>query len=597
MHSFAGVILHTAGVRTVTAADTIGGLTASTTLRLGTGPATMLWLENPTSQNAGVAFTVRAVAKDAWSNTITSYRGTVALTSTDPRAVLPTPWTYTGSDAGSHVFPVTLVTSPWSGLIASDPALPSVRVNVVVRPGPLATLGLTAPSAVTTGVRFPLTVSASDVWGNAVPYVGTVAFSSTDGGAGGWFTPAAYRFSTADNGTVTFSGLQGVVLATPGSRTITVRDVVDPALTASVTVAARLPVGHALYAWGANDWGQLGTGTTSTALSPARVGTDSTWARVSVGGNHTLAIKTDGTLWAWGSNNDGELGDGTRTARSTPVRIGSTNQWAWVSAGPAHSLALKRDGTMWGWGRNWTGQLGNGTTTGRLSPVRIGTGTHWVMVSTAGGYALGLQSDGTLWAWGDNASGVLGDGTLTRRLSPVRIGTESTWVSVSAGGLHTVAVRSDSTLWGWGSNDYGQLGDGTRISQRRPVQISADRHWSAAEAGGAFTLGLGGYYTSRSVLAWGHNDTGQLGDGTTTDRLTPTYLPRNAWWKAQVLVAGDSDGLVVTTGGALVGWGKNFFGELGDGTTSMRPTPLRIGSSNRWTDVATDFSHSVGLRD
>lgn len=468
--------------------------------------------------------------------------------------------------------------------------------------GPAVVLQVQVPATVTTGVRFPVTITAVDAAGStATSYRGTVALTSTDAGAGGWFTPSTHQFVAGNAGTVTFSGLTGAVLATPGTRTITVRDVANPAIAGSTQVSVRLPAGHGLYAWGANDWGELGTGTTTASLSPVRVGTQSTWARVDVGGHHTVAIKSDGTLWAWGINSDGELGDGTRTARTAPVRIGSTNQWAWVSAGPSHTLALKRDGTLWGWGRNWSGQLGDGSTTSRLSPVRIGTDNHWVMVSTGPAHTLALKSDGTLWAWGRNWNGRLGDGTFTERLSPVKVGTGARWVQVSAGGDHSLAVRSDSTLWAWGANDYGQLGDGTTNDRSRPLQIAQKftYPWFAASAGSLFSLALTGkaVWGYGGVAAWGRNDVGQLGVGDTTDRLVPTYLPRNGWWSARTVVAGDQQGFVVTTGGALVAWGKNYFGELGDGTTTMRPTPVRIGTSTRWWDVATDFSHSVGLRD
>lgn len=595
VHTFVGLTLHTAGSRTVSAADTVAvGLAGTATVRVLTGPVTQLQIEDLPSVQAGGTVTVRVVAKDAWANTVTSYRGTVTLTTRDPRALLPAPWTYTAADRGSHDFPLTLYTAGGWAVTATDPGLPQGWESVRVLPGPVTTLEVLAPAAATTGVRFPLTVTAVDPWANAVPsYLGTIALSSNDGGAGGWFTPAQHRFVAADAGRLVLTGLQGAVLATPGTRTITARDVANPALTGAATVAVALPTGHALYAWGDNAWGQLGIGTTTASLSPARVGTERAWARVSVGGDHTVAIRSDGTLWAWGGNHDGELGDGTRTPRSSPVRIGTTNQWAWVSAGPSHTLALKRDGTLWGWGRNWTGQLGDGTTTSRLSPVRIGTDTHWVAVSTAGSSSHGIKSDGTLWSWGSNTSGVLGDGSFTRRLAPVRVGTEARWVSVSTGGLHSVAIRSDATLWAWGDNTYGMLGDGTTNDRSRPLQVATDRRWVAAQAGGSFTLGMSG----SSVWAWGQNDGGQLGDGTTTNRLTPTYLPRNGWWQARTMDAGDQDSVVVTTGGALVGWGRNSAGEVGNGTTSEVLTPVRIGTAATWWDAATGFRHTVGLRD
>ncbi|WP_421734961.1 hypothetical protein [Cellulomonas sp.] len=594
VHTFAGLNLHAAGTWTVTATEMYYSLTGTTTVRVFSGPAVRLeTTEHTLLVQAGGTVTVPVAVKDAWSNLATSYRGTVTLAAGDPRAVVAAPWTFTAADRGRHDLAVTLYGAGHWVVSVSDPTLAGDRVGVTVMPGPAATLEVQAPATATTGVRFPLTLAVHDSWGNlASSYRGTLALSSTDGGAGGWFTPAQYTFTAADAGRVVLTGLQGAVLATPGARTITVRDVTDPALAAAATVAVRLPTGHALYAWGENAWGQLGTGTTTPSLSPVRVGTERTWVRVSANDLHTAAIKADGTLWAWGNNSDGQLGDGTRTPRSTPVRIGTTNQWAWVSVGWRYTLALKRDGTLWGWGRNWSGQLGNGTTTSRLSPVRIGTDNHWVALSTADSYSHGLKSDGTLWSWGRSFVGGLGDGS-TQHLSPVRIGTDSRWVSVSAGGLHSVAIRSDSTLWAWGDNDYGMLGDGTTTAQLRPLQVGAGRPWAVARAGGAFTLAMSG----STVFAWGKNDRGQLGDGTTTNRLLPTYLPRNTWWRATTVEAGEEQGFVVTTGGALVGWGGNLSGEVGLGTTGPVLTPTRIGTATTWSDVSTGFRHTMGLRD
>jgi len=152
-----------------------------------------------------------------------------------------------------------------------------------------------------------------------------------------------------------------------------------------------------------------------------------TWASVSAGNRHTLAIRPDGTLWAWGNNSSGQLGDGTTTTRLSPVQIGTATNWASVAIGSGghHTLAIRTDGTLWAWGENMTNQLGDGTTTDRFSPVGIGAATNWesVVAGTAGigiGHTVAIRTDGTLWAWGANSSGQLGDGTVSKTKFPAQ---------------------------------------------------------------------------------------------------------------------------------------------------------------------------------
>jgi len=327
-----------------------------------------------------------------------------------------------------------------------------------------------------------------------------------------------------------------------------------------------------LWAWGRNNNGQLGDGTTTKHLTPVQVLTGV--AAVSAGFYHTLAFKTDGSLWAWGSNHDGQLGDGTRTDRLTPVQI--LTRVAAVSAGGAHTLALKTDGSLWAWGYNGSGQVGDGTRTHRRTPVQILTGV--AAVEAGYEHTLARKTDGSLWAWGRNGAGQLGDGTTTDRLTPVQVLTGV--AAVSAGFFHTLALKTDGSLWTWGENEYGQLGDGTTTGRHRPVQILTGV--AAVSGGSLHTLAI---KTDGSLWAWGRNDFGTLGDGSTTTRLTPVQVLTGV-----AAMAAESDhSLARKTDGSLWAWGDNWAGQLGDGTTRARLSPVPVAGFGGSTSDA-DFT-------
>jgi alpha-tubulin suppressor-like RCC1 family protein len=279
-----------------------------------------------------------------------------------------------------------------------------------------------------------------------------------------------------------------------------------------------------LWAWGNNEYGQLGNnkgGEDEMETAPVRIGYDTDWLAVSAGNRHTAAIKTDGSLWAWGSNNYGQLGNGTTTNSRVPVRIGTDNDWLIVCAGSLGTLAIKTDGSLWGWGYNGLGSLGIGTTIDTNSvPVQIEPGTTWQAVSTDG-HTLAIKTDGSLWAWGSNVYGQIGNSTGIDSAVPVKIGNGSDWLAVSAGGWHTIAIKRDGSLWAWGMNEYVQLGDGTSTHRSAPVQIRAGNDWQAVTAGRMHTIAI---KEDGSLWAWGNNARGQLGDGTNTQRPAPVRI-------------------------------------------------------------------------
>ncbi len=337
-----------------------------------------------------------------------------------------------------------------------------------------------------------------------------------------------------------------------------------------------------LWGWGANYYGQLGDATTTDRHSPFKI-MDGVMS-VSAGGGHRIVIKDDGSLWSWGRNGSGQLGDGTTTDRHSPVKI--MDGVKSVSAGGVHSIAIKEDGSLWAWGDNIYGQLGDGTTTSSHSPVKIMDGVR--SVSAGGCRSVAIKDDGSLWAWGDNGSGQLGDGTTTSSHSPVKIMDGA--MSVSAGYAHSIAIKDDGSLWTWGDNYSGQLGDGTTTSRHSPVKIMDGV--KSVSAVGSHSIAI---KDDGSLWTWGHNLYGQLGDGTTTNRHSPVKIMDRAM---TVSAGGDFEvyhSIAIKDDGSLWAWGYNYWGQLGDGTTTSRHSPVKIIDGLKSPDSFSLLDTEVGI--
>ena len=327
-----------------------------------------------------------------------------------------------------------------------------------------------------------------------------------------------------------------------------------------------------LYGWGYNYQGRLGDGTTTQRNTPTRIGTASNWTYIAARDSHNLAINTKGELYAWGYNGDGRLGDGTTTNRSTPTRIGTASNWTYIAAGDSHNLAINTKGELYAWGYNGDGRLGDGTTTNRSTPTRIGTASNWTYIAAGDSHNLALNTEGELYAWGKNDVSQLGDGKTANRSSPTRIGNASDWAQISVGLNHSLALNTKGELYAWGNNLEGELGDGTRITRNSPTRIGTASDWKSVSAGWGYNLAVN---TKNELYAWGRNYYGQFGDGTSqNNKYSPTRVGTASDWKS--VSAGWVHSLAVNTKGELYAWGYNGIGRLGDGTTTNRLSPVKI---------------------
>ena len=258
-----------------------------------------------------------------------------------------------------------------------------------------------------------------------------------------------------------------------------------------------------------------------------RFADDILFSYISTDNSHALGIDNSGRLWAWGRNNIGQLGDGTTTHRDYPVLI-SSNQYLAVSAGGEFSAAIRADGSIWTWGNNVVGQLGVPLTIGhRRSPARLDTGLNTFTAVSAGfNHTLAIDSDGGLWGWGNNWGSQLASSS-TDSVLPSRIMQARQFSQILAVGSSSFAICGDDTLWAWGNNPNGILGVGSAsstISSPTIVDMGTVlwRPAISASASGGHVLATPN--SSVSVFSWGDNWYMQLGNGSYDSANTPQQI-------------------------------------------------------------------------
>ena len=305
-----------------------------------------------------------------------------------------------------------------------------------------------------------------------------------------------------------------------------------------------------LWAWGENEYGQLGIGYQSwRATIPQRVGTASNWVAVSAGHTHTLGLRSDGTLWVWGSNLYGQMGSGKWSSDNvtSPAQLGTGTDWVAIAAGDFHSLAVRSDGTLWAWGYNNKGQLGLDSTSYSEPLTQVPGDVQWAKVDAEYDYSMGIDRDGDLYSWGNNYKGILGLGDSTNRKSPALVG--GGWRGVYPARVHCLGVRSDGSLYGWGSGYDGALGLGENNTgtQTTPQLImGSSPAWVGGAGGDRWSVAL---RSDGTVWGFGWNGNGQLGLGDANERFVPTLVTLG--WPLSVTTSAVSG--IAETGATLNG--------------------------------------------
>ncbi|MFN8489079.1 MAG: hypothetical protein U0350_15940 [Caldilineaceae bacterium] len=392
-------------------------------------------------------------------------------------------------------------------------------------------------------------------------------------------------------------------------------------LMAGANHTCALLTGGAVKCWGWNANGQLGNDTTTDSRSPvAVVNLGGTVTDFSGGDNYTCAIVGSG-IQCWGYNSYGQLGDATNLQHNIPVDVvqevaptptptltpdspptptPETHQivqsMSRIAAGAYHTCALTASGGVKCWGYGGNGQVGDGNSSTYYAPLTI-LFNGYTSIVAGNQHTCALTTGGGIKCWGYNGYGQVGNGTTNNQSLPVTVNATGVLTSVlglTAGDSHTCALTSSRGVKCWGDNTYGQLGDNTTTQRTAPVDVVGMTSGVAALAAGAnHTCAL---TTGGAVKCWGRNDYGQVGDATTTQRLTATNVSGLSSG-VTALVAGDHHTCALTTAGAVKCWGLNNYGQVGDGTlVAYRPAPVDVLSlSSGVTKLMAGANHTCAL--
>lgn len=295
---------------------------------------------------------------------------------------------------------------------------------------------------------------------------------------------------------------------------------------------------------------------------------------IAAGIAHGCGLNEEGQAFCWGANESGQLGDGSVRDNRSGTEVDTEVRFSVLAAGLSHTCGLGAEGVAYCWGRNVDGQLGDGSRTDHLQPRAVGGGQTFLDLVSGWNHNCGLVSGNRAYCWGSNSEGQLGDGFRVDRLVPTRV--PGNFQALAAGANHTCGIRGEEVFC-WGDNAFGQLGDGTTEDRLSPVRVTGlPAPPIVLAAGAVHTCAL---LSDRSAFCWGLNQSGQLGDGTSENRSTPVSVAGGLDFITLSAGGGSTCGFV--SDGSEYCWGLNQSGQLGDGSRTNRSSPVRVGGEDR----------------
>ena len=365
--------------------------------------------------------------------------------------------------------------------------------------------------------------------------------------------------------------------------------------------------GGELRCWGSNTSGALGDGTADPTETPVRA-LQQDALQAAVGNGFACARLTD-SVSCWGRGTSGQLGPGV-TSSLTPVPIATPAPPTWIAAGDAFACVIANGGVHC-WGQDRGGQIGDGSIDGVTTvPRQAALPTAVGSLASGHEHSCAIDGAGMLWCWGDNFFGQVGTGDKIDVPTPIVVTGIANVAEVSTGSGHTCARQTDGEVFCWGHNRFNAIGDGTTTDAVLPTQvfsgatgIAAGNTFSCARTGGTLDcwgqhpagtdstptavadvtgideFGVGAFHacatlSSGSLVCWGNNGSGQLGDGTMTNSTTPVTVPGIT--DVVDIAGGRVHTCVLHDAGQVSCWGDNVFGQLGTATNDNNPVPATI---------------------
>lgn len=394
-----------------------------------------------------------------------------------------------------------------------------------------------------------------------------------------------------------------------------------------------------LEAIGSNTFGQLGKTPSELASGQTTPDTPSNIVEVAAGRNSSLLLTKNGKIWSWGGNEWGQLGYTTDSYHESQAKeVPELSEIVALAANNNHVLALKQDGTVWAFGFNFSGQLGNGNNENSPNAIQVKNIDHVSDITAGYKFSMAVKDDGSVWGWGAMCDGATKKaaqawweakeaeeqkeeedpkrdgsyydptsealvyydkneycinedivGILSR--TPKRIEGLQDIQKISAGYGHVLAVDEQSNVWSFGCNTYQQLGRETKKKSENttPQEIEGLSNIQEVSAGFRHSLAL---RKDGTVLAWGHNYKGQLGDGTTTDTMHPITVPID---HVAHIFAGYDYTFALKDDGTVWGWGRNTGEWFGGSDVEFVKTPTKVSNLTHVVQLAAGGSHILAL--
>ena len=570
-----GAITYTSNSPTVA---TIDATTGRVTI-VSTGVATLTMSQaKGTNHTAATTVVVLTVGRGtpAFGDFVVANKtyGAAAFLLTSPTTTSSGSFTFTSSNTSvatvNSTTGLVTVVAPGSTEIAATQAqtlthtASTIRTTFVVDPASPVISAMPAITKAYGSAAFTLTAPTSNSSG-AISYTSTNAAVAT-------IDSNTRLITLTGAGTTTITASQAATSTyTSASTSTTLTVEAAPEIThlslSNVSSCALTSTG-AMKCWGSNAYGQIGTLASNQQKTPIDVpGFTNNISAIAVGDSRMCALTTAGEVKC--------IGNGVADSNNPGISAGAIS----ISSGYANSCALMSYGGVKCWGDNWTGQLGSGTWDNTSPAVNVKGLTSGVTAITSGiMHSCALLSSGSVKCWGANNYGQLGDGTTSNRNEPAQVsGLTSGVVSISGGYEHTCAVLTNGEAKCWGRNGYGELGDGTTTHKNVPTSVKVDgqpisgiasisgglRHTCAITTGGA-------------AKCWGYNALASLGNGTLTDSLTPVNV---VGLDSGVLSIDAGKGFATcatVTGSSVKCWGHSWAGNVGDGFTTDRSSPVNV---------------------